>query len=190
MSLFFHRPGARRGRSVSGTRHAGPRRRFRAALLGIALGWAATAPAQNPDQGQRFEDWTVGCEQLPGMDRERCFIYQTVVNNENEEPVLQMAIGYLPLEDGNEQPAGLLTLPLGVALPPGIRLRVDSNEPVRLQYERCVPTGCIAGFPLTEELIAQFRRGLKAEIQVHDGRRRVGLPISLKGFTAGFNSLR
>ncbi len=158
----------------------------------ILTGCTATSvpPAQALEQGQRFQDWTVGCERLPGMDRERCFIFQTVVNQDNDEPVLQMAIGYLPLENGQEQPAGLLTLPLGVALPPGIGIRVDQNEPIRLQYERCVPTGCIAGFPLNDQLINQFKRGVTAEIRVHDGVQAVALPVSLRGFTAGFDALR
>lgn len=168
----------------------GSHRTLLASLLLTGCTATSVPPAQALEEGQRFQDWTVGCEQLPGMDRERCFIYQTVVNQDNDEPVLQMAIGYLPLDDGQEQPAGLLTLPLGVALPPGIGLRVDEGEPSRLQYERCVPTGCIAGFPLTDQLIGQFKRGLQAEIRVHDGVRPISLPISLKGFTAGFDALR
>lgn len=162
------------------------------ALLSLMMAGCTTSgipPAQALEKGQRFDDWTVGCEKLPGMDRERCFIYQTVVNKDNDEPVLQMAIGYLPVENNKTQPAALITLPLGVALPPGVGLKVDDNEPIRLQYERCVPNGCIAGFPLNDTMINQFKRGLKAEIRVHDGTRAVAMPISLKGFTAGFNAL-
>ncbi len=142
------------------------------------------------EEGQQFQDWTVGCERLPGMDRERCFIYQTVVNQDTDEPVLQMAVGYLPMDDGREQPAALLTVPLGVALPPGIGLSVDGGEMIRLPYERCVPSGCIAGFPLEDDMLNQFRRGIRAEIRLHDGMQGIGLPVSLMGFTAGFNALR
>lgn len=168
-------------------------RRVRAACFPALLSMlflSACASAQSLEQGQQFRDWTVECERLPGMDRERCFIYQTVVNQDNDEPVLQIAVGYLPMEDGREQPAALLTVPLGVALPPGIGLRIDQGEMIRLQYERCVPIGCIAGFPLEDDLLGQFRRGVTAEIRVHDGVQGVSLPVSLMGFTAGFNALR
>jgi invasion protein IalB len=158
-------------------------------LLCTVLGLLSTT-AYTLEEGQQFQDWTVGCERLPGMDRERCFIYQTVVNQDTDEPVLQIAIGYLPMEDGREQPAALLTVPLGVALPPGIGLSVDDGDMIRLPYERCVPSGCIAGFPLENDLLSQFRRGTRAEIRLHDGVQGVGLPVSLMGFTAGFNALR
>ena len=165
--------------------------RLRLMLLSLVLAsaWLAS-PVQAVDKGQRFKDWTAGCEKLPGMDEERCFIYQTIVNKDNEQPVLQMAVGYLPVDGGQDRPAALLTVPLGVALPPGIGMKIDDAEPFRVGYERCVPTGCIAGFPLTDELIGRFKRGNRIEVRVHDGLRPVAMPISLQGFTAGFDALR
>ena len=169
-------------------RTTGSRLLFPVVWLSVLGLFSAAAVAL--EQGQRFQDWTVGCERLPGMTQERCFIYQTVVNQETDDPVLQIAVGYLPMENGQERPAVLITVPLGVALPPGIGLRVDSGEPIRIPYERCVPSGCIAGFPLEDSLINQFRRGTRAEIRLHDGVQAIGLPVSLMGFTAGFNALR
>lgn len=156
----------------------------------IACACVLASPVLAVEKGERFKDWTVDCGKLPGVEQDRCFIIQTVINKENEQPVLQMAVGYLPDENGANQPAALLTLPLGVALPAGIGIRVDSSKPIRIPYERCVPIGCIAGFPLDENLIGQFKRGSKAEIRIHDGSRVVALPISLSGFTAGFNALK
>lgn len=153
-------------------------------LLVLMGGWVR--PGLALEEGQRFKDWTVGCDKVEDSDKTRCFIYQTVVNNENDKPVLQMAIGYLP---DNNKPAAILTVPLGVALPPGMGLRIDGGELLKFEYERCVPKGCIAGLPLTNELIAQFKRGSKAQVLIHDGRQAVPLPISLQGFTKGFNAL-
>jgi invasion protein IalB len=146
-------------------------------------------PAAALEEGKRFQDWTIGCEKLTDQAnaQERCFIYQTVVNNETDQPVLQIAIGYLP---GDEKPAAILTVPLGVALPPGMGVSVDDGDVIRIPYERCVPKGCIAGIPLNDEVIGRFKRGLKAKVLLHDGTRQVALPVSLKGFTKGFDSLR
>ena len=162
---------------------------YRHVLL-LSLLLSLSPLAQAVEKGQQFKDWTVGCEKLPGLSEERCFIYQTVVNKENEQPVLQMAVGYLPIDENEDQPAALLTLPLGVALPPGVGFQIDEGKLVRVKYERCLPTGCIAGFPLNDEMINQFKRGNKMEVRVHDGVRAVAMPISLSGFTAGFDALK
>ena len=156
-----------------------------AILVGLVFFYACTALAQQ--EGQRFQDWTLGCEKPEGGGAERCYIYQTVVENKNDQPVLQMAVGYLP---NNNTPAAILTVPLGVALPPGMGITVDNGEMVKFQFERCVPKGCVAGLPLDNKMINKFKRGAKALIVVHDGRKPISLPISLKGFTKGFNSLK
>lgn len=160
-------------------------------MMALLLSLAISAPlAQAQQQGQRFKDWTIGCDKLPGMSEERCFIYQTVVAKEKDQPVLQMSVGYLPGEEGKDQPAAFLTVPLGIALPPGIAFKVDANKMARIQFERCVPTGCVAGFPVTTDLLNQFKRGSKLEIRFHDGVGIVAVPVSLSGFTAGFSALK
>jgi invasion protein IalB len=144
--------------------------------------------AANP--GDRFKDWTVGCDKLPGTTQERCFIYQTVATKDKDQPVLQMSVGYLPGEDGKDSPAAFLTLPLGIALPPGIGFKVDDGKIARIQFERCIPTGCVAGFPLDDPSLVQFKKGAKMEVRFHDGVGIVAVPISLSGFTAGFDALK
>lgn len=165
----------------------------RLALAGGLLAAMSTlfAPsAYAVKKGQHFQDWTVGCEKPPSEKTDRCFIYQTVVNKKSNQPVLQMAVGYLPGKTKNDdRPAALLTLPLGVALPPGVGFKIDDGKMMRLQFERCVPTGCIAGFPLDNGMLDKLKKGLKVEVRVSDGQQVVTLPISLKGFTAGFEAL-
>ena len=162
---------------------------FKISLL-TALYFSVTLPVAQAQQGKRFKDWTVGCDKLPETNDERCFIYQTVATKDKDQPVLQMSVGYLPGEDGKDRPAAFMTLPLGIALPPGIGFKVDEGKMARIQFERCIPTGCVAGFPLTDEVLAQFKGGNKMEVRFHDGVGIVAVPVSLSGFTAGFGSLK
>ena len=159
-------------------------------LTALCVAFTAPLAAQAAEQGQRFKDWTVGCDKLPGTTEERCFIYQTVATKDKDQPILQMSVGYLPGDDGKDRPAAFMTLPLGIALPPGIGFKVDEGKMARIQFERCIPTGCVAGFPLTDEVLGQFRKGIKMEVRFHDGVGIVAVPVSLSGFTAGFNSLK
>ena len=154
------------------------------ALVAGAASCANVAEAQKT--GDRHKDWNVRCEKPAETVPEKCFIYQTLVN-QDDKPVLQVTIGYL---GENNQPVAVFTLPLGVSLRAGVDVKVDQQDLFRIPYERCAPNGCIAGIQLTDQHIARLKAGSKGQVLVHDGRRQIPLEISLSGFTAGFNVLR
>lgn len=144
-------------------------------------------PGYAIEEGQQFKDWKVGCDKLPGIDEKRCYIFQTLVDEE-DKPMLQVAVGYLP---ENSRPAVMFTVPLGFLLPPGMGLKIDENKVIQFPYERCLEIGCIAGLPLQDDLLNQFKKGNQAKVIIHNGRKAVPFPkpISLQGFTKGFNAL-
>ena len=160
-------------------------RRWRPLLL-VAL--SAGGPVQaRPEHGQTFKDWTARCEQAPGTSRERCFIFQNLVLAESGKRLVHMAVGYLA---ANGRAAAVITMPLGISLPPGASISVDGGAPRKFIIERCDNDGCVGALALSEQLLSELKRGLQARISFHDGaRRRIAVPVSLLGFTAGFNSL-
>ncbi len=166
-------------------------RRLRGGISGLlALGGCLilgpTAGLAAVKDGQKYQDWTGKCEQLPDNKGEQCFIFQTLTDEEAKRPVLQTVVGYL--QDG--KPALIFTVPLGVALRAGLGLKIDDGEVSRIPYENCNPVGCVAGVPLENKLISSLKRGLKATVVVFDGSgRRISLELSLKGFTSGFDAL-
>jgi invasion protein IalB len=151
-----------------------------------------TAPGTGGGDGKVFENWTLKCEsakepQAPATANQ-CFIFQNLVLKEGGQRVMHIAIGYLP---DNTEPVALLTLPLGISLPPGAALTVDTGEPVRFPIERCEPSGCRAGIKIDAKLLERLQKGNKAEVTFHDGSRRpIKVPLSLKGITAGLAALR
>lgn len=155
-----------------------------AALLLLA---AATAAVAAPENGAKFKDWTAQCEPIGESQQVRCYISQSLVTKDEGKPLMGIAIGYVV---ENDQPAMLVRLPLGVFLRPGIALQIDGGEQKNYPYERCDPSGCVAGVPMTEALVAAFKAGNKAVITFHNGQKPIPLPVSLNGFTAGFDSLR
>lgn len=148
---------------------------------------AATTAVARPEHGQTFRNWTARCESAPGASRERCFIFQNLVLKESGQRLVHVAVGYLA---ANAQPAAVVTLPLGISLPPGADISVDGGEPVDIVIERCDKNGCIGALALDAAMIAALKRGREARIRFHDGtRRRIAVPVSLLGFTAGFDAL-
>lgn len=140
-----------------------------------------------PKNGQNFQDWGVRCEKPKNAPKETCFIFQNHVTKKDHKPVLRIAVGYIPSKD---QPVAIITMPLGISLPPGVQIKVDDNEPVHVPVERCEPQGCRAGVILGDKLLGQFKAGTTAKITFDDGARHpITVPVSLKGFTAGLASL-
>lgn len=158
-----------------------------AATLTLLLTAGGEARA-NPQHGQTFKDWTARCETTPGTQIERCYIFQNIVIKESNQRVLHMAVGYLA---ANGRPAAVLTMPLGISLPPGVSFGIDDAPSKPVVVERCDPSGCIGATALDAEALAALKAGRQARVDFYDGtRRKISVPVSLLGFTAGFATLQ
>lgn len=158
---------------------------FAACLLGLMSAVIGPAQAQ-PEDGQKFTDWTARCEQPDPNGPEICYLLQ-VITREGSDASVSVAVGYLD----QQRPAAIFTFPLGIFLPPGASFSVDNGERSKFAIQHCHPNGCVGGVALSETLIAQMQKGRQAQLIVHDADgAEVPIPVSLLGFTAGFNSLR
>lgn len=162
---------------------------FTSIMIFILLTGLALSPLQAaPEEGKTFDDWKVGCDKKPDSEEKICHLQQLITEGEKKNPVLMVAAGYLP---GREAPTIIVTLPLGVLLPPGLTLQVDDNDAVAFPFEVCDPVGCRAGIELKDPLLKQFKSGNKAKLTFASMQRKpIGVPISLSGFTAGLKSLK
>ncbi len=158
-------------------------------LLISALSAASVGAATKPHA--TFKDWAVRCEDRPATSQDspaHCYMVQRLVLKDKNQRVLVVAVTY---PKGREQPVAVFTLPLGIALPPGIALAVDGDKPRRYAVDRCVANGCKAGIVLDAALLKRFKAGNRAMVTIHDGQRKpISLPVSLQGFTAALRSLR
>ncbi|MDX1435089.1 MAG: invasion associated locus B family protein, partial [Gammaproteobacteria bacterium] len=128
-------------------------RAVRAALLACVCASGVAGAA--PEHGRSFQDWTVRCEQ-PAGGGDRCFIFQNLVLKDTGERLVHVAVGHLTA-DGRA--AAVVTLPLGISLPPGAAISIDDGEPVRFAIERCDANGCIGALELGERMVAAMKRG-------------------------------
>lgn len=164
------------------------------AAPGLALA-QNTAPAQSttpaPDGATTVAthaDWTVRCGANPQTQEEVCYMVQQVTSNDTGRAVLQVAIGKF---GPDKRDVALVTLPLGVRLPPGIAIEVTGQEQRKRPFERCLRVGCQAQLALDAATIAEFKAGLDGRILFQDATgRTIALPFSLKGFTAAFASVK
>ena len=160
-------------------------RTFHRILLAIAI--AATINVYAIEDGDSFGNWLVRCGPQEDSPEKGCFLFQNVVLKEGGQRVLQVAVGFV----GNTpEPIALLSLPLGISLPPGAKMSIDGDKKYQLQIERCEVSGCRAGLKLPPELIEGFQLGSSLSVLFHDAQRRaIEVPLSLEGFKTGYAAL-
>ena len=103
------------------------------------------------------------------------------------KPVLSITIGFFGPE---HQSLAIIDTQLRVPLANGIRVGVDGKEVGGTPFEFCHQQGCRAFLPLSQEIVSAFKAGAQGAVQMRSsGGEPVNLPVSLKGFTAGYGSL-
>jgi len=159
-------------------------RRLAYALTFAVLLGSGTLSAQ--ESTHNFKDWASRCDKTAAGVK-ICYIYQNLLLKTNKQRLLNLTVGYFGKD---KTPTALFTLPLGVSLPGGVSIKIDKRKKVRIRYERCDKSGCIAPLVLRDEQLKAMQTGLKAKVAFFDTRgREISIPVSLLGFTSGFKSL-
>ncbi len=146
---------------------------------------------QQAAPGEAFGNWVKRCERKGNTQEQQCYISQIVVLNQNNQRrnVLAIAIGYYGPQ---KAPGAILRVPLalGTYLPAGLVLTVPGAKPLRVVVENCLPNGCTAATVLDQEMITAMQKATQGTVEVVTIRRqKLALPLSFKGFTAGFAAL-
>ena len=155
-------------------------------LLGSLLQASLPASAQG-EVRSTHGDWQMRCDTPPGASNEQCALIQNVTASDRENVGLSVII----LKTADKQARILRVLaPLGVLLPSGLGLRVDSEDIGRAGFVRCLPNGCIAEVILEDELLSKMGSGTNATFIIFQTPEEgIGIPISLNGFSEGFDAL-
>lgn len=68
-------------------------------------------------------------------------------------------------QQGEEKRLLRITLPLGMQIPPGTRLTLDSEQPASAAYVTCVPNGCMADFEINSNFVDRMKKGQQLLLQ-------------------------
>ncbi len=161
-----------------------------ALLLLLAVPLTATAAqkgvaAKKPKVIVRhFKAWEVRCA---ANAPKRCEMVQTVRRKSDHKPMARMIVAYA---GSNPKPVAVFELPLGMRLPPGVLVGVDSHKATRLPVELCTIHNCRANMLLKPSQLAQLRAGHTARITIQaPNGRRLTLNASLMGFTSALKHI-
>jgi invasion protein IalB len=160
-------------------------RPFALALVGLA-GLAGSAAAQGVVKSVHG-DWQIRCDTPPGAQSEQCALIQSVTAE--DRPNVGLTVIVLKTADQKFRLMRVLA-PLGVLLPNGLGLRIDSADVGKVSFVRCLPNGCVAEVVVNDDLMKQLRTGQTATFIIFQTPEEgIGIPVSLKGFGDGFDKL-
>ena len=158
--------------------------------LALVLAVAAIPTEQAAAQGavkSVHKDWQIRCDTPPGAKSEQCALIQSVTAEDRANVGLTVIV--LKTADLKSRLMRVVA-PLGVLLPSGLGLKIDTTDVGRAGFVRCLPNGCIAEVIMDDELIKKLRAGKSATFIIFQTPEEgIGFPISLKGFGDGFDKL-
>ena len=159
-----------------------------AMALGLALlaGFVDRAAAQGAVKSVH-KDWQIRCDTPPGAKSEQCAMIQSVTAEDRANVGLTVIV--LKTADAKSRLMRVVA-PLGVLLPSGLGLKIDTNDVGRAGFVRCLPNGCIAEVVMDDELIKKLRTGKSATFIIFQTPEEgIGFPMSLNGFGEGYDKL-
>src|SRR5919205_306397 len=154
---------------------------FAAVLLSTAslFGLTQAASAQGAVRSVHG-DWQIRCDTPPGAQGEQCALIQSVTAE--DRPNVGLTVIVLKTADQKNRLMRVLA-PLGVLLPSGLGLKIDTTDIGRAGFVRCLPNGCVAEVQMNDDLLKQLRTGTSATFIIFQTPEEgIGIPLSLKGF--------
>ena len=160
---------------------------LRPAILFAAVLFAASPAAAQGVVRSVHGDWQIRCDTPAGAQTEQCALIQSVTAE--DRPNVGLTVIVLKTADQKSRLMRVLA-PLGVLLPSGLGLKIDQADVGRAGFVRCLPNGCVAEVIMDEKLVGQLKSGqLATFIIFQTPEEGIGIPVSLSGFTQGFDKL-
>jgi invasion protein IalB len=188
MSAFAQQPAA------PAAKPATPRQQPPAAAKPAAPQQPAQAaqPAPPPQQAAgdqappqlMYSPWMKVCGKGPDTNNKQVCVITKDGRLENGMPVAIVQL----FEPEGEQKVLRVTVPLGMQLAHGTRLMVDQGQPMQSPYKICFPVGCMADYPVADDMIAKMKKGQQITVQaINMQGTPISLPLPLGDFAKAYD---
>ena len=155
-----------------------------------AAGKAAPAPAAAAGGDNKEQSaWVKLCEKAPSLAEPKkelnvCLTHHERLDGNTGMVLVSAAIRQV---EGQDKEALMVMVPLGMALPPGVQVKVDEKEPVKLQFTLCHAAGCTAEGEASKAVIDQMKTGKQVVVAaINLAGKAIGFPVPLTGFDKAY----
>jgi invasion protein IalB len=144
-----------------------------------------TAKADPKAGAEEQSAWVKLCEKAPNITDPKqelnvCLTHHERLDGASGRVLVSAAIREV---DGQTQKALMVMVPLGMALPPGVQVKIDEGEPIKLQFTLCHAAGCTAEAEATPAVIEQMKKGKQVVVAaINLAGKAIGFPVPLTGF--------
>lgn len=166
-------------RSTSNAARASVLSAAAAAIVAAGVsGASAQQQPQMPPQG-----WVKTCNKEQDVDI--CYVQNVTVADGGQ---LLIALSLLELKGKVNRRAFQIIVPTNRLIPPGIGLQIDGGQTRKVDYTICFPDRCVGEIPVTDDLIASFKRGQALTMtSINFQNQPNPMQVSLAGFTAAYD---
>jgi invasion protein IalB len=150
---------------------------------------AAAAAAAPAGDAKDQSAWVKLCEKAPNITDPKKELNVCLTHHERLDGNTGMVLVSAAIREveGQDKKALMVMVPLGMALPPGVQVKVDEGEPVKLQFTLCHAAGCTAEGEATQAVIDQMNKGKQVVVAaINLAGKAIGFPVPLNGFDKAF----
>ena len=139
-----------------------------------------------------YGDWTLRCESGQQGDKARkiCEVIQFLQPPGQSTPIAQVAFG--KLETGNDLHV-VAALPVNIVFPSSVKIGLDEKDPkaVDLVWRRCLPGGCFAEAPATDDALGRWRNasGPGRLVFKDAGNHDIAVAVPFRGLSQALDAL-
>ena len=153
-----------------------------AGVVGVLGAGLFTASAQQQQQ-QPPQGWYKVCAKQEDVDI--CNVQNNVTADNGQ---LVTSVGLIEIKGKVNRKVFQVTVPTGRLVPPGIGLQIDTGKAQKLDYVICFPDRCVAEVPLTDQLVASFKKGQQITLtSVNFQNQPNPIKVALTGFSGAYD---
>ena len=158
--------------------------RHAALLAGAAALLAAGFTPAIAQQGQQIpRGWFKACSKQEDVDV--CNVQNVLLADTGQ---MLTSVNLIEIKGKVNRKVFQISVPTGRMIPPGIGLTIDGGKTQKIDYVICFPDRCVAEAPLTDALVASFKKGTDLTLtSVNFQNQPNPIKMTLEGFTGAYD---
>ena len=154
-----------------------------AGVVGLFAAGFSPAIAQQQPQQQVPQGWFKACTKQQDIDI--CNV-QNIMTAQTGQ--LVTGVSLIELKGKINRKVFQVTVPTGRLVPPGIGMQIDGGKAQKLDYAICFPDRCIAELPLSDQLVANLKKGSIITLtSINFQNQPNPIKVTLEGFTGAYD---
>jgi len=149
--------------------------------FGTGLAMAQEVPQKAPKSASQISAWVKVCSKAEQI-KSVCLLKYEGLDPKSGDVLVAAAVR---TTQGNDKQDLIITVPTAYSLlmPPGVRVKIDEDEPISLPYVGCSPTSCQAQVELPNQVLDRMRKGNQMLIAAISTQQK---PLTFRVLLNGF----